>query len=162
MRSSVAFLLAVLLVAHISAQQNRSNNVFYVFDDCSSLSSGACDVTIQQPASGSRWVAFEKAQVYCSVACVLTISRDGTAATTTAAAEVSLNGGVTAAATGFIDSNAGAGTTIITLELAAGATTPIDLEGLFLENNNSTANNLTIQTDAITGDASIYIRWREE
>ena len=157
-------LIAGLLLCALSAygQRARRNNTFYVYDNCASLSAAACDVTIQQPASGSNWVMFETAQVYCSVACVVTISRDGTAATGTAATEVSLNGGATAAATGFIDSDAGAGTTIISVELSAGETVALDLAGLFLEDDDSTANNLTFQTDAISGDASIYVRWREE
>lgn len=158
---AVVALLATLTMS-AGAQKARRNNKFFVFDNCASLSAAACDVTVQQPASGSTWVSFEVAQVYCSVACVVTISRDGTAASTTAATEVSLNGGVTATATAFIDSNAGAGTTIITMELAAGETVAIGLDGLFLEDDDSTANNLTVQTDAITGDASIYVRWREE
>lgn len=155
-------LVALLCVGVANAQQARRNNRFFVYDNCASLSSAACDVTIQQPASGSKWVSFETAQVYCSVACVVTISRDGTAASTTAATEVSLNGGPSATAAGFIDSNAGAGTTLNTIRLAAGETVAISLNGLFLEDNDTTTNNLTIQTDAITGNASIYFPWREE
>lgn len=146
----------------VSLAAAPKENVFFVRDADASLSAAALDITVQQPASGSERIEFEVAEVYCSVACVVTISRDGTAASTTAATEVSLNGGYTAAAQAFIDSNAGSGTTITVINVAAGSTATIDLEGLRLEPDNDTANNLTIQTDAITGSASIYIRWREE
>ena len=92
---------------------------------------------------------------------MLTISRDGTAATATGATENSLNGGVTATAVGFIDSDAGAGTTVQTINIAAGATIGISLDGIVLEDNNTTSNNLTLQTNAITGDASVYLLWAE-
>lgn len=154
--------VALLVALGASGQNEKRNNRFFVFDDAASLSAADATVTVQQPSSGSRWVFFEVAQIYCSVACDVTISRDGTAATTTAATEVSLNGGVSAAATAFTSSNVGAGTAITTLQVAAGETIAVDLSGLFLEPNNSTGNNLTIDTDDITGDAQIYLRWREE
>lgn len=153
--------VVALFACAVMAQAQQLNNRFFIYDDCTSLSSAACDVTVQQPATGSLWVEMEYAQVYCSVACVVTISRDGTAATTTAATPNSLNGGVTATAKAFIDSDAGSGTTVLAVNVAAGETIGVNLDGMLLEDNNSTANNLTIQTGAISGDASIYIRWRE-
>jgi len=159
---SLSLLCLALCAASVAnAAPKRLNNKFYVFDNCASLTAAACDVTIQQPASGSQWVEFVYAQVYCSVACVLTISRDGTAATGTGATENSLNGGVTATAVGFIDSDAGAGTTVQTINIAAGATIGISLDGIVLEDNNTTSNNLTLATNEITGDASVYLLWAE-
>ena len=153
-------LAALLFVAPLLQAQRGVNNQFFV-RDADTLVAAALDVTVQQPATGSRLVVFDFAEVYCSAACVVSISRDGTAASTTAATEVSLNGGLTATATAFYDSNAGAGTAIKTLNLSAGQTATIDLDGFILEPDNSTANNLTIQTDAISGTAYIYIRWQE-
>ena len=159
---SLSLLCLALCAASVAnAAPKRLNNKFYVFDNCASLTAAACAVTIQQPASGSQWVDFDYAEIFCSVACVVTISRDGTAATATAATENSLNGGVTATAVGFIDSDVGAGTTIRTVNIAAGATRTVDLTGLVLENDDTTTNNLTLQTNAITGDATVYTQWAE-
>lgn len=157
--------LAAVLGVRLNAQTTpdpKKNNRFYVYYDASGLSAADATLTLQQPSSGSRWVFLEHLQVYCSVACVLTISRDGTAATATAATEVSLNGGETATATAFTASDVGSGTTINTLSISAGSTVAIDLERLNLEPNNSTANNITFDTDDITGDVTMYLRWREE
>jgi len=156
-----ALLAALLLVPIASPQKVTRNNRFIVFDDCASLSAAACDVTVQQPASGSKWVVFHYFEVYCSVACEVTVSRDGTAATATAATEVNFNGGVTPTVTAFIDSDAGAGTTLWTFQVAAGETVGRSLSGFFLEDDDSTANNLTVQTDAITGDAKVLIAGQE-
>lgn len=163
-----AFVLVSLLLALLcgaSAQTTpdpKRNNRFYVFYNAASLSAADATLTLQQPASGSKWVFLEHLQVYCSVACVLTISRDGTAAANTAATEVSLNGGETATATAFTASDVGSGTTILTIPIAAGSPVAIDLERLNLEPNNSTANNITFDTNDITGDVTMYLRWREE
>lgn len=100
-------------------------------------------------------------EVYCSVACEVTVSRDGTAASTTAATEINFNGGFTPIATAFIDSNAGAGTTLFKFHVVAGETVGRSLVGFFLEDDDDTANNLTVQTDAITGDAKVLIAWQE-
>lgn len=159
---SKLLILSLLCVGVVGAQNAKRNNRVFVRDSDAALSSAALDVTVQQPASGSKWVFFEVAEVYCSVACVVTISRDGTAASATAATEVSVNGGYTPAATAFIDSDAGAGTTLNVINVSAGSTITVDLDGLFLEPNDTTTNNLTVQTDAISGSASIFIRWREE
>lgn len=157
-----AIILFVASCCAMFAQQGvRPNNSFLVFDDCASLSAAACDVTVQQPASGSKWVAFLYVEAYCSVACTPCVSRDGTAASTTAATEANFNGSPTPAATAFIDSNAGAGTSLFCFEVAAGETVGRSLVGFFLEDDDSTANNLTVQTDAITGDAKILITWQE-
>lgn len=155
-----SILLALLLSLPLMAQSTL-NNQFFLRDADASLSSAALDVTVQQPTSGSRYVLFESAEVFCSVVCVVSILRDGTAASTTTATPVALNGGITATADGFIDSNAGSGTLLLTRNLAAAETVIIDLTGFQLEPNNLATNNLTVQTDAITGSASIVVRWKE-
>lgn len=161
MKKILTLALLLLAVVGASGQQEKRNNRFFVYYDASGLSAADATLTLQQPSSGSKWVFLETFRIYCSVACVLTISRDGTAATTTAATENSLNGGETASATAFTASNVGAGTTIDVIEVAAGETLSIDLNRLFLEDDDSTANNITFDTDDITGDVTMYLRWEE-
>lgn len=133
----------------------------YIYTKSSSLSGAAEKVTVQQPAASARNVRFKSASVYCSVACVATLSRDGTAATTTAGTVVALSADYrTAKATVFHTSNAGAGTTIFTQNIAAGATFVFDLSGIELDQSN-TARNFSVGTDSITGSVVIAIKWEE-
>lgn len=118
-------------------------------------------VTIQQPATGSRRVTLELANIYCSVACVVEIERDGTAATGTTNAIVALSSFGTATATAWHTSDVGNGTTILEVNIAAGETKSLNLEGLVMQ-GDGTGKNFSFRTDSITGDAEIYIRWREE
>lgn len=152
----------LLILAALSILSASAQNTYFARDADASLSGAALDVTIQQPTTGSKSVQFEFAQVSVPQAATLTISRDGTAASATASSAVGLNGGEPTSPTQvFVDSNAGSGTTIMTVPIAAGQTVTVDLEGLALDANNSATENLTFQISAVTGSASIFIRWRE-
>ena len=153
-------LVALIGAMTANAQQSRRNNTFTVCYEAS-LSGADATLTVQQPASGSKWVELLYAEVRCSVACVVTMLRDGTAATASAATEVSANGGYTPAVTAFTASDVGAGTTVFTYNVAAGETVGRSLDGFFLEDDDSTANNFSIDTDDITGDARLCITGRE-
>jgi hypothetical protein len=150
-------LLSVLVFVSLLTGADPS----YIYYKSTSLSGAAEKVTVQQPSSAARNVRFKSASVYCSVACTVTISRDGTAATTTAGTVVALSADYrTPKATVFHTSNAGSGTTLFTQVIAAGATFVFDLVGIELD-QSSTARNLSIGTDSITGTATIAVKWEE-
>ncbi len=162
-------LLQLLLILGLSASVGSAQNLriregprFSVYKAFVGLVGAAGVVTIQQPASGSKKVHFEAAMVYCSVACVIELERDGTAATATAATEVALTPYGTATAVGWSSSDVGNGTTINTIDVAAGSTVPIDLVGVMLAQGGGTAENFTLRSDSITGDIKMTIIWRED
>lgn len=127
------------------------------------LAAAAETLTVQQPASGAaRRVIFRSASVYCSVACNITFRINGTAATATANTVVQLSpAGPTPLATAFSVSDVGVGTKVAPIfAVAAGGTQSFDLTGMELR-GSGTAKNLSVSTDAITGNARIQIVWEE-
>lgn len=151
--------LALFLV--VCAQPNASAQpkiLRYSAFHSSSLSSASTAVTVQQPASGGRRFIFRTGWVYCSVACTVTLRVDGTAASGTALTMVGSDLDVlpVSKALAFYDSNVGSGMTVLTFDIAAGADKNIDLTGYEM-NVSSTAVNLTLSTNSITGTVKILI-----
>lgn len=160
MKKISSFIAAMALFAYSAYGQPPDTKARYIAEKETSLSSAAEAVTVQQPTSGAKIVVFEGAWVYCSVACTFTLSQNGTAATTTTLATRRVNKSPASTAVAFSSSNVGAGTTLATYSVAAGATYPILLDTVWLDNNN-VANNLTIATSSITGTARITIQYTE-
>lgn len=152
MKTLILFLLAALSAF---AQDPRQQYV-----TVKETSSATEKVTIQQPTSGARLVIFDYAKVQCTVATTATLSVEGTAATTTALVPTPMNASVAAAAVAFRSSNVGAGTTIDTYLVAAGAMVRIDLSTLSMP-ADGTAHNLTIATDTSSGTCRITIKHYE-
>jgi hypothetical protein len=118
-------------------------------------------VTIQQPATAPANVWFDGLSVYCSVACAFTLERNGTAATATEITPAAITPGLAAKAKAFHGSDVGTGTVIARYVVPAGATVPVSVRGMKLRWNGGTGENLTIRTDAISGDVKILVRWGE-
>jgi hypothetical protein len=155
-------LIALGWAALPGAAQPRSvaNPHNYLYYKTTSLSGAVEKVTLQQPASSARFVSLQSATIYCSAACTWTLSQNGTAATGTAGTEINVSGGGTAVATVWHTSNAGAGTTLASYVLAAGAQTTIDLSAITLE-GDGTAKNVSLATNSITATVYVTIQWQE-
>jgi hypothetical protein len=134
----------------------------FIATKSTALTATAEVITIQQPASSAKFVRFKGAYVACSVACTVTLERNGTAATSTTLAPVKANPQSATAATAkaWSASNVGVGTVLSVYPIAAGGSIVIDLSD-HVFNAASTAQNLTLRTNAITGTAYITIQWTE-
>lgn len=151
-----------LLLSFIVILNSQNLNPKYVVYKETTLSSTAEVITIQQPASGAKIVNFTDAFIYCSVACNPQVEINGSGATTTALAVIAEGSALPASpTTAFSASNVGGGTIVGKFSITAGNTYPIDLIGVQLQ-GNSTAKNITIRTDAISGTVRIQFRWIEQ
>jgi hypothetical protein len=156
-------LLMVAMTAALSGQTapTATTRLYGSYSEATP-SGAAVVVTIQQPSTGARQVQFEGAVVYCSVACVPSLEINGTAATATAGTVIKLDTRApTATAAVFTGSDVGAGTVINRYPIAAGGQTDILKSGLTLGVSTGVRQNLTIRTDAISGNVHILLMWSE-
>lgn len=135
----------------------------YIHYQSAALSSSALKLTVQQIASGTRDLRFVSATIWCSVDATVTLRRDGTAASATVATPVRINGWQQAAtATAYTSSNVGTGTVIRAYDWKGGSSEMvIDLSRFVIPRTAGTGGNLTIETNAITGDCKASIVWDE-
>jgi hypothetical protein len=147
-------------VATMTAAAQSGGSARYIVNDSVTLSAAAETLTVQQPASGAKQVSFELGTVYCSVACTATLSQNGTAASATGATPTPINPAYKpASAAAYKGSNVGAGTTLSTYAVSAGATFAIDLSKISLGATGGT--NLSLAVSSITGSAILTLIWNE-
>lgn len=132
----------------------------YVAELDNDLTTTARKLTLQMAAAPTRNVFPVAAKVYCANACVVTQVINGTAASATSATIRNPRGIRTANATAWTQSNVGAGTTIATDVIPAGTTMRFDLSTYEMRGTSS-ATNLTLATDAISGRVIMTIIWNE-
>jgi hypothetical protein len=128
--------------------------------------SAAYAATLQQPATNSLPVSFPiatngaappvGASVFCSAACVASVILNGTAATTTAGTvSGTTNSTPPAVVKFFTASNQSGGTTLVSFNIAAGQTFPIDMSQMSLPGGSNTLSGITISIASVTATVNI-------
>lgn len=158
---NLRIILLVLVIQSVSFGQSISPGSVFLRFSVWKATTGAEDITIQQPATGSRNVYLEIVNLYCTVAAVVELEKDGTAATATALASVAIGRSTaTATAKAFSASDVGAGTKVSQFRLKASIPLSLDMGDILMQ-GDGTGINYTLKSDC-TGDGEYYIRWREE
>ena len=152
-----------LLTLALSIGSLFAQGVYTAEYKATGLSSAASVVTVQLGNVTTAKAAYMlKAAVYCSVQCEITLERDGSQATTTAIVPAATRGSApTVSSVAYRSSNVGTGTVLARYVVTAGSTMPIDLTDVILVPQRI-LENFSIRTAAITGDAIIVIKWREQ
>lgn len=136
----------------------------YILQKTTTLSSSAETITVHSPgtATNPRVIRFKSAYADCANACTITLLRSGVAPTTTSQTPASIQKGATAAsALGFNTSNTSGGTTLGVYAVGKGGSITLDLAGLNMELKASSADNVTLKTNSISGVVNMFIIWEE-
>lgn len=157
------FVLAILSTALLQGQGNIYDLTFSTTKS-TSLSTAAEILTLQHPAASTRSARLVSMYMYCSVACTVTLERGGSAASTVANTISNVNAAnvfaLTTTCNAYNTSNVGTGTVINVYNIAAGGYLSLDTSNLF-QLPAGILDNVTLRTNAITGNVVLQMIWRE-